>query len=871
MSSGDIFLKLLGSKTILTIALAIFWSALVTLPISAQSNDYQLANNPTEYCDIYVGREKIFEVTNTRLVSALERGERINERLEDIVSDPHANLDLLNIKTGIDGIPVIRLDESIICSVRPLDCQASQKSAEVLANEWMEKIRSHIKDAKKEAPKSGTAQQTEKKTNSNLSEHAVLLLFIEIAILLFTSLVLGEIMVRLGQPAIIGQILAGLLLGQTFFGAFLPDLSNMLFPIDGSQSRLIEVVSWIGVSFLLMMTGMETDASMLKKLGKPLLYFGTIGLAGPLLVGALGSLLLPEILMGTTQNKLAFAVFVGTVFAASSVPVVAKILMDMKMLKLDTGQLVIGTSLVHDLLCCLLLAVIVVLSGSAEDSGASPIVVAIVGTACFLAIMYFGRPVFFTILRWVNDHVSSKEALVTAMVVLLLSCAATTQALGVHIVLGAFAAGVILSQAPVINHKVVKPLETVTMGFFAPIFFASSGLNVNLSSLLDPMLGTITILISLATILSKLATSYLAGRITGIGTYESLSVGVGANAKGSLGLILAMLGYSLNIISLDMYAVVIFISLFSTAVTAPLMKLCMSKVKVTDEQKERLKKDERKSQTILSSIRRVLLPISDKRRNPFISHLLNSIGQTQVIETTALWVKEPNTDSRHLFSFMSSLLNKNYVSLLQKTSSNPSKLEAITEEANRGYDLIIMATDEPQADANYVFGELVDSVILNTKNHTLVIYDPDPTGNRTIKKVLVPVSGSELSLAAAEFAITLAKSLNAKATCLSIAESDVDELYSEYTQSGVKIQSHVNTEIESSLTELASALNVEFDPLMVQTKSLPAQAVVMTADQHNIDLIVLGAEPKMGKNLFFGHTINFVLRNAPCAVAVLKM
>ncbi len=735
----------------------------------------------------------------------------------------------------------------------------------------MEKIRTHIKDAKEEAKKTGAPKQAEKKTNSNLSEHAVLLLFIEIAILLFTSLVCGEIMVRLGQPAIIGQIFAGLLLGQTFFGAFMPDLSNMLFPNDGSQSRLIEVVSWIGVSFLLMMTGMETDASMLKKLGKPLLYFGTIGLAGPLLVGALGSLMMPDILMGDTQNKLAFAVFVGTVFAASSVPVVAKILIDMKMLKLDTGQLVIATSLVHDLLCCLLLAVIVVLSGSQEGTGANPILIAIVGTACFLALMYFGRPLFFTILRWVNDHVSSKEALITAMIVLLLSCAAATQALGVHIVLGAFAAGVILSQAPVINHKVVKPLETVTMGFFAPVFFASSGLSVNLSSLLDPLLGTITILISLATILSKLATCYIAGKVAGIGTYESLSVGVGANAKGSLGLILAMLGYSLNIISLDMYAVVIFVSLFSTAVTAPLMKLCMNKVKITDKQKERIKQEERKSRTILSTIRRVLLPISDKRRNPFVSQLLNSIGQNQVIETTALWVKEPDTNSSQLFSFISSTMNKKLVSLLQKTSSSSNKLEAITEEANRGYDLIIMATDEPAADADYVFGELVDSVILNTTNHTLVIYDPDPTGNRVIKKVLVPVSGSELSLAAAEFAISLAKSLNASATCLSIAESEVDELYSEYTQSGAKIQTHVNKEIESSLKELSLALNVEFNPLMVQTKALPAQAVVMTSDQHNIDLIVIGAEPKLGKNLFFGHTINFILRNAPCAVAVLKM
>lgn len=863
-----------GTKVLLTkllVLLVLIWTAFTPLPLKAQLENYEYGNSPTEFCDIYVGKEKIFSVTNTKLISALERGERINERLADIVQDKHADLNQLNIKTGIDGIPVIRLDESIICSVRPLDCEINEKSAQVLANEWMEKIRTHIKDAKKEAQKAGAPKQAEKKTNSNLSEHAVLLLFIEIAILLFTSLVCGEIMVRLGQPAIIGQIFAGLLLGQTFFGAFMPDLSNMLFPNDGSQSRLIEVVSWIGVSFLLMMTGMETDASMLKKLGKPLLYFGTIGLAGPLLVGALGSLMMPDILMGDTQNKLAFAVFVGTVFAASSVPVVAKILIDMKMLKLDTGQLVIATSLVHDLLCCLLLAVIVVLSGSQESSGANPILIAIVGTACFLALMYFGRPVFFTILRWVNDHVSSKEALITAMVVLLLSCAAATQALGVHIVLGAFAAGVILSQAPVINHKVVKPLETVTMGFFAPVFFASSGLSVNLSSLLDPLLGTITILISLATILSKLATCYIAGKVAGIGTYESLSVGVGANAKGSLGLILAMLGYSLNIISLDMYAVVIFVSLFSTAVTAPLMKLCMNKVKITDEQKERIKQEERKSRTILSTIRRVLLPISDKRRNPFVSQLLNSIGQNQVIETTALWVKEPETNSNQLFSFTSSTLNKKLVSLLQKTSSSSNKLEAITEEANRGYDLIIMATDEPAADADYVFGELVDSVILNTTNHTLVIYDPDPTGNRVIKKVLVPVSGSELSLAAAEFAISLAKSLNASATCLSISESEVDELYSEYTQSGAKIQTHVNKEIESSLKELSLALNVEFDPLMVQTKALPAQAVVMTADQHNIDLIVLGAEPKLGKNLFFGHTINFILRNAPCAVAVLKM
>lgn len=823
-----------------------------------------------EYCDIYVGQEKVFSVTNTPLVSAIERGERINDRIEDIVQDANADPSLLHIKVGIDGTPVIFLDEKHVCSIYRQDAQEADKSQLTLASIWLEKLKTHIKDAKDKAKKGGDVKPTEKKGNSNLSEHAVFLLFLEIAILLFGSLLCGEIMVRLGQPAIIGQILAGLLLGQTFFGAFLPDIQSLIFPHDGSQSKLIEVVSWIGVSFLLMLTGMETDTAMLKRLGKPLMYFGLIGLAGPLVLGALVSLLLPENLMGDSHNKLAFAVFLGTVFAASSVPVVAKILMDMKMLKLDIGQLVIATSLVHDLLCCLLLAVIVVLSGSSGEGG-NPVLIAVVGTICFLAAMYFGRPLFFTMLRWVNDHVSSKEALVTAMVVLLLTCAAITQSLGVHIVLGAFAAGVILSQAPVINHKVIRPIEIVTMGFFAPVFFASSGLNVNLSSLLDPTLGTITILLALATLVSKLMTGYGAGKLTGLGTWESLSVGVGANAKGSLGLILAMLGYSLDIISIDMYAVIIFISLFSTAVTAPLMKATMKNVQITDEQKERLKKDERRARTILSSIRRVLMPVSDKRRNPFISRLLNSIGQSQVIETTALWVKEPDTDSHHLFSFISSLLNKKYVSLLQKISNCPSRLEAITEEANRGYDLIIMATDEPAADAHYVFGELVDSVILQTNNHALVIYDPDPTGNRIIKRVMVPVSGSETSIAAGEFGISLAKSLNARATSLSINEDQVDELYSEATQSGHKIQRHVDAEIEATLRELADALDVEFDSILVQTSSIPAQAVVLTAEQNNIDLIVLGAEPKLGKNLFFGHNINFILRNAPCAVAVLKM
>lgn len=854
-----------------------------------------------EFCDVYVGNDKVFAVSNTKILSAVERGQLVMDTIQGVIDDGQANLDDLNVKVGMDGVPVIYLKDKVLCSVTKADADEAGMSQTNLAIDWCEKLRRYITHAKKKEQEKANADQVkgaqagsstasatgaasmsgsksqpnqtaEKKPhNSNsLSEHAVLLLFIEITLLLFTSLVCGELFVRLGQPSIIGQIFAGLLLGPTFFGALFPDLSSQLFPRDGSQSKLIEVISWIGVSFLLMLTGMETDIAKLKRLGKPLMCFGSVGLLGPLIVGGLLSLLLSDQLLGEAQNKLAFAVFLGTVFAASSVPVVAKVLMDMKMLKLSVGQLIIATSLAHDLLCCLLLAVIVVLSGSAGEAG-NPVLVAFFGTIAFLAIMYFGRPVFFTLLRWVNDHVSNSDGLITSMVVLLLACAAATQALGVHIVLGAFAAGVILSQTPVVNHKVVRPLEIVTMAFFAPVFFASSGLNVNLSSLLEPKLCMITAFLSLSTIIVKLGSCVGAGRLAGYGLWESLSVGVGANTKGSLGLILAMLGLSLEIISQDMYAVIIFIALFSTGVSAPLMKYTMSKVKITDEEVERMHREERRSRTILSSIRRVLWPTSGRGRNAFIANLLNSMGQSQVVETTALWVKGSSESTERPFSGIKSAVDRRFVSVFESTVHSHEPLKVISEEGNRGYDLIVMATDEPPGDAEYVFGHLVDGVILNTSTRVLVVYEPDSSTPRDIKEVLIPVSGDEQSIAAAEFGISLAKSLNAKVFCLCIQESEASDLYSEATQSGKEIERNVSNEVTSTLQELADALDVEFKSIVIQTSAHPAQAAIVTAQQHDIDLIVLGATPKIGKGLFFGHTINFVLRHAPCAVAVLKL
>ena len=869
------FRKIRYQKALLAFLLvALFWA-----PLSVR------ADGGVEYCDVYIGPEKIFTVTNTAVQSAVERSQEISSHIEAVAANPNLDPEHLTIRRGMDGVPVITLDNSAICFVTAQDSAASDKSPQAVAEDWLQIMKAKLLEARHlQSAGSGSKQSASAHESKTLGEHAVFLLFLQIGVLLLASLCFGELMVRLGQPAIIGQILAGLVLGQTFMGNFFPDLSIQLFPQNTSQSKLIEAVSWIGVSFLLMLTGMETDTSMLKRLGKPALYFALIGLVVPLIVGGVISLALPERLCGDPQHKLAFAVFLGTVFAVSSVPVVAKILMDMKLLKRDVGQLVLSASLSHDLLCCLLLAVIAVLAGTGSGSGTASsasssggmvqLFTALFGTIAFLLAVYFGRPLFSAILRWVNDQVSTSDGLVTAMIVMLLLSAATTQGLGIHIVLGAFAVGVILSQTPVINHKVVRPLEIVTMAFFGPIFFASSGLNVNLGSLLESQLAVISILLCIVSMASKLAGCYLAGKLSRLGRWESLAVGVGANAKGSMGLILGMLGYSLHIITLDMLAIVIFVSLFSTAVAPPLLNWTLSKVVVTPEESDRLALEARQERTVLSSIRRVLWPTSGRARNRFVAKLLESIGKRQVIETSVLWVKPRKRTATYdkPFAGIAEAINKKYVGLVKRTVVSDDPARAIIDEANHGFDLLVMTTDKPAADAEHVFSELVDEVILNTSTRTLVIYDPDPSKEREIEKVLVPVSGTELSISAGEFGISLANSLGANITCVSIAESESEkQLYSEKTRSGEKIQLNITEEIEGSLKELSKALDVEFNVILMRADSHPAQVIILAAQMHDADLIVLGAEPKMGKGLFLGHTINFILRNPPCMVAVLRL
>ena len=181
-----------------------------------------------------------------------------------------------------------------------------------------------------------------------LAHHAVLLLLVQIAVLLATARFLGEIMRKLKQPPVVGELMAGVLLGPSVLGVLWPDALHALFPKDQHQADLLAAISWIGVLFLLICTGLETDLGLIKRRGKTALLISAGGIIVPFATGfALGELL-PEAYLADPSARLVFSLFMAVAMSISAVPVIAKVLMDLKLIRRDIGQLILASAMTDD-------------------------------------------------------------------------------------------------------------------------------------------------------------------------------------------------------------------------------------------------------------------------------------------------------------------------------------------------------------------------------------------------------------------------------------------------------------------------------------------------------------------------------------------
>jgi Kef-type K+ transport system membrane component KefB len=407
-----------------------------------------------------------------------------------------------------------------------------------------------------------------------VSEHQLFLFLAEVVTLVVAARAGGMLALRLGIPQVVGELAVGICVGPSLFGAVWPGGFKALFPTDPVQRSLLEMLGWIGVIFLVLLSGFETRLGILRRAGAAVVTGWIGGFFVPFGLGFGFGWLVPERLIGQGISRPVFALFIATAMSISAIPVIARILIDVGLMKTRIGMLIMSTAVADDTVGWILLAVIVGLAGKGVDFPA--VATAMVGTAVFLVFAFtLGQRLVRLALRGSN-RLRLPFAQTTVMLVLVFSGAAITQAIHVHLVLGAFVTGILIARSPARNREARDAIRSVGMAFFVPFFFGYTGIKVDLTTLRGSTMGIAAAAVGIAC-LGKLVGGGVGARIGGLEWWEAAAVGVGLNARGAMELVIAAIGLSIGILSLPMYSIIVLIAVITSLIAGPMLRFCARK------------------------------------------------------------------------------------------------------------------------------------------------------------------------------------------------------------------------------------------------------------------------------------------------------
>lgn len=392
--------------------------------------------------------------------------------------------------------------------------------------------------------------------------------------MLFFAKLFGEIFSKLKQPSIIGEILAGIVLGPTILGMLLPEVSEFLFPKNSEINIAIEGITNIAVVLLLLVSGLEVDLSIVMRYRKAAISISTIGIIVPFVLGFGISYLFPN-LVGLLDNKdrLVFALFIGTAIAISSLPVIAKILMDLKIFKTQIGFIIIASAMLNDLIGWFIFSIILGMIG-ANTHGFS-FSETIIYTISFIFILLFvGRIVIDKVIFWFKENLSFPGTLLNLILILGFLAAAFTEFLGVHAILGAFIMGIAIGDSKHLKEDTRQIIHQFITNIFAPLFFVSIGMKANFIA--DFNLGIVIVILSLA-LIGKVTGCSIGARLGGMNKNDSFAIGAGMSSSGAMGIIIGLIALQFGLINEEVFVGLVIMSLFTSMASAPIMSYFLNK------------------------------------------------------------------------------------------------------------------------------------------------------------------------------------------------------------------------------------------------------------------------------------------------------
>jgi Kef-type K+ transport system membrane component KefB/nucleotide-binding universal stress UspA family protein len=708
------------------------------------------------------------------------------------------------------------------------------------------------------------------------------LLIAQIGLLIAVGRGLGEIMQRIGQPSVIGELLGGLLLGPSVFGWLWPAAQHAIFPPSPEQKALIEGLAQFGILLLLLLTGMETDLKLVRKVGRPAFFISVAGIVVPFACGfALGQAL-PQSLLPHPEARLVASLFLGTALSISSVKIVAVVVREMNFMRRNLGQIIVATAVLDDTIGWIIIAVIFSLASSGHLDVRS-LAKAVGGTLVFLAVsLTVGRRLVFKLIRWANDNLVSSGAVITIIILLMSAMAMTTQLIGVHTVLGAFVAGVLVGESPILTGQIDERLRGLISSLFMPVFFGLAGFSADLTVLKDPTLLMLTGALILIASVGKFGGAFVGGALGGLSGRESLALASGMNARGSTEVIIATIGLSMGVLSQNMFTMIVTMAVITTMAMPPMLRAALARVPLGKDEKARLEREEAEAKGFVSNLERMLLAVDESVNATFAATIAGLVAGTRGLPITVLHVgaqaksqekkkgEEESAENtvRNAAKAIAELDEENASRDVDVTtrSRRARPKDAVADEARKGFDLLVVGMDKVVG-AKGGYDKRIDEVTRGFEGPIALVaargkHLEQPATN--VFRILVPVSGSGVSRRGAEVAIALARTSLAPMQVVYVATTR------DKTPRHSASMSLMHEEaILKDIGTLASRYDVGVHTIMHASMS-PDTAILREIRNTGADLVVMGVDRVQGDTLNFGGVAASVIEQSEVSVLLVS-
>lgn len=698
----------------------------------------------------------------------------------------------------------------------------------------------------------------------------------QIVALMVVGRLLGELMLRWGQPAVMGQLVAGLLLGPSFFGLIAPDWQHAMFPKTPEQKAMIDGVSQFGILLLLLLTGMETDLRLVRQTGRASVYASVMGIIVPFGCGVALGEMLPDSMLPDPEKRLITSLFLGTALAIASVKIVAVVIREMNFMRRVVGQVILASAIIDDSIGWIIVSIIfsLALHGAIEPLSVAQ---SVIGTILFMVASFtVGRRMVSFAIRWVNDNFVSEFAVTTAILVIMSVMALITHLIGVHTVLGAFVAGILVGESPILTKHIDEQVRGLITAFFAPVFFGIAGLSADLSILADPHMALLTAGLIVIASVGKFGGAFVGAELGGLTRREGFALACGMNARGSTEVIIATVGLSMGALNQNLFTMIVAMAVITTMAMPPTLRWALSRIPMRKEERLRLEREDMEARGFVPNLERLLVAVDDSPSGKFATRMGGIIAGHNAMPTTVMHIKPDKKGGKAAAAAAENKVKEaaeTVQAVAERTDRSKAEQdktdstldvttvvetaptrELIAEEAQKGYDLMLVGLAKSVVRKNE-FSDDITNLAAGFEGPLAVVdargdHVKDPLRGRI--SILVPVNGTDVSRRAAEVAVAIARATKAPVTALYVAQTGKVK---------TKRSRQYEEAILKDIVKLAETYEVDIKTA-VRPNVAADQAILREMHRRRNNLVVMGVGRRPGERLYFGDTAATLLETS---------